>query len=259
MLASIFILLAIIVLAIVILAVWGTDEGIEEFFSRVREHCKQITAKPSAQPLSSRSPPPQQQPKVGKHRRSWKTWMATALGILGASVIASLFFGSRPSINPVVGVGNIHLQSAANRAIKKDYRNSGIEFSAYYKGGFSRSVLVLDLEAVFENNSKLDVFRALLDIAQEMKDESFETVELAHRGTTKFILDAAYFRKLGHERDYQNPAYTIRTFPENLRTLTGGSSYGQWTGGMIGVLTEQMNDFNDFHDKWYLDDLRYGR
>jgi hypothetical protein len=72
-------------------------------------------------------------------------------------------------------------------------------------------------------------------------------------------LDGSYFRQLGRDRDYQKPAFTIRTFPENLRTPTGGQAYGQWTGGILGVLNEQMKDSNDFHDKWYLDDLRHGR
>jgi hypothetical protein len=194
-------------------------------------------------------------PQIGQPRQFW---IFAALGIVAVVCFIALLTGTKPSINPVVAVGNIQLQSAANQAVKKDYRNGGVEFSAYYKSDFSQSVLVLDLQKVSGTNSKADVFRVLLDIAQEMKDESFETVELSHAGTAKFILDGVYFRQLGVERGYQNPAYTLRTFPENLRTPTGTPAYGQWTGGIIGVLNQQMKDFNDFHDKWYLDDLRAG-
>ena len=47
------------------------------------------------------------------------------------------------------------------------------------------------------------------------------------------------------------------TFPENLKTTSGLSAYSQWEGGMLGVLNRQLEDFNDFHDKWYLNDLTH--
>jgi hypothetical protein len=174
------------------------------------------------------------------------------IGVVAICVfVALLLFGSKGSINPVTAIGNIQLQNAIERAIRKDYRNSGIEFSVHYKSDFSTAIVVLQLERISGGTSRPDVFRALLDIAQEMKDESFETLELAHRGSTKFLLDGSYFRQLGRERDYQNPNYTIRTFPENLRLPSGGHAYESWSGGIFAVLERQMQDFNDFHDKWY--------
>jgi hypothetical protein len=35
----------------------------------------------------------------------------------------------------------------------------------------------------------------------------------------------------------------------------GSSAYPEWTGGWLGVASKQINDFNDFHSKWYLDDM----
>ena len=49
--------------------------------------------------------------------------------------------------------------------------------------------------------------------------------------------------------------YTIRTFPENLRTPDGERAFSVWEGGMFGVLKAQMEDFNEFHDEWYMDDM----
>jgi len=57
------------------------------------------------------------------------------------------------------------------------------------------------------------------------------------------------------EYESQNPVYTIRTFPENLYTIDGKNVYGEWTGGLLGVVTKQMEDFNDFHKKWYIDEM----
>jgi hypothetical protein len=44
----------------------------------------------------------------------------------------------------------------------------------------------------------------------------------------------------------------MRTFPENLKTTEGYKAYSSWSGGLLGVLNQQMEDSNDFHDKWYM-------
>jgi len=31
----------------------------------------------------------------------------------------------------------------------------------------------------------------------------------------------------------------------------GSRAYSGWIGGVLGVLEKQMEDFNDFHKKWY--------
>jgi len=60
---------------------------------------------------------------------------------------------------------------------------------------------------------------------------------------------------LGKEYSWQNPVYTIRTFPENLINLDGSMAYPEWTGGWLRVTGKQMEDFNNFHKKWYLEDI----
>jgi hypothetical protein len=32
-------------------------------------------------------------------------------------------------------------------------------------------------------------------------------------------------------------------------------AYSTWIGGVLGVLQRQLDDFNDFHDRWCLDDM----
>ena len=75
------------------------------------------------------------------------------------------------------------------------------------------------------------------------------------RDRTKFLLDGESFRVLGAEYDTQNPVYTMRTFPSKLNRADGAKAFSTWTGGMIGVLGKQMDDFNAFHKEWYLADL----
>lgn len=136
-----------------------------------------------------------------------------------------------------------------------DSRNSGIEVDLHYKNYINPKVLVFNLKNVSNDKAVADVFRVLLQTTSELKEKDFETVELAFQGTTKFKLNGSYFKELGIEYDTQNPVYTMRTFPKNLMDITGKSVYGEWTGGLLGVLNKQMEDFNEFNRKWYLEDM----
>lgn len=171
-------------------------------------------------------------------------------GVGGAVALVLLAIGLVYAINNSV---NGPLQ----KTITTDSRNAGIEAKARY-GNFARSLLVFDLTNISANNSRADVFRVFLQYAAAVKDKQFESVQLAWRGRVKFIIDGAYFQKLGREFDFQNSVYTIRTFAENLRTPTGTRAFPEWEGGMLGVLKAQMDDFTRFHDQWYWDDLKRG-
>lgn len=148
-----------------------------------------------------------------------------------------------------------NLQSPLEKVFSDDIRNHGVEVKAHYKGFVDSSVLVFDLQDVSGSSSRADVFRVFLQYADKMQDEYFDEVELAFRGETRFKIDGYYFRTLGREYGTQNVMYTIRTFPENLKLPYGTSAYSTWSGGVLGVLKEQIDDFNDFHDKWYMNEL----
>ena len=139
--------------------------------------------------------------------------------------------------------------------LKSDSRNSGIHMTAHYGNYIVPSVLVLDLRKVSGKNSNADAFRVLLQYAEAIQKKEFETVNLNCKGKTKFVLKGAYFRRLGEEYDFQNPVYTMRTFPENVYTPDGEKAFPSWTGGLIGVSGKQMEDFTEFHQHWYIDNL----
>lgn len=169
--------------------------------------------------------------------------------LLGAALLALVLFGV------FVYFPNRSLQSSMRNVISGDARNAGMEVSVHYAGWFDRSTLVYDLEHVGFGHAPIDVFRVLLQYAEEVQDKDFEEVVLAFRGEPKFRLKGDYFQTLGREYSFQNPTYTARTFPENLYLPEGGRAYETWTGGLLGVLNAQLEDFNDFHDEWYKDDL----
>jgi hypothetical protein len=155
-----------------------------------------------------------------------------------------------------VGLTNYAMvQRHLGTVLEMDARNAGVRAFAHYGHFVDGGTVVFDLRGIGPENSMADVFRVLTQFSQALKDRRFGRVELAFRGTTKFVVDGAYFQQLGLEFEKQNPIYTIRTFPEKLVRPDGTRAFGQWSGGLIGVLSQQMKDFNAFHEQWYLDDL----
>ena len=136
-----------------------------------------------------------------------------------------------------------------------DPRNSGIEISSNYKNYIQLSTLAVNVRRVEGEKSAADVFRVLLQYSSKIKDKKFDLILLQSKGKTKFQLKGDYFRQLGIEYGQQNPVYTMRTFTEHLYTSEGDKAFGTWTGGLLGVLKEQMEDFEEFHKKWYVEDM----
>jgi len=56
----------------------------------------------------------------------------------------------------------------------------------------------------------------------------------------------------------QNPVYTMRTFPQNVYALDGSPAFETWSGGLLGVLGKQLEDFSEFHKQWYLNEISAG-
>ncbi|MGE5391552.1 MAG: hypothetical protein ACM3PE_10880 [Deltaproteobacteria bacterium] len=173
---------------------------------------------------------------------SGKKPKSRVLGISAAIVILILF--------GYVGYPQIQLQRAMATVIKEDNRNEGIKVSVHYKNYYDSSVLIYDLKEIPGDKSMLDIFRVFLQYADKTQNKDFHTVELSCNGTTKFLLDGSDYKVIGQEYSFQNPMYTIRTFPEKLKTPQGDAAFESWSGGILGVLGQQMNDFNSFMTQW---------
>ncbi len=168
-------------------------------------------------------------------------------------IIIIIFLGS--GVIAIFSANHLMLGKPLADVLKSDSRNSGIHMIAHYGNHIVPSVLVLDLRKVSGKNSAADVFRVLLQYAEAIQKKEFETVYLNYKGKTKFVLEGAYFRELGKEYDFQNPVYTMRTFPENVYTPDGEKAFPSWTGGLIGVAGKQMEDFAEFHQQWYINEF----
>jgi hypothetical protein len=168
--------------------------------------------------------------------------------IVGIVIIASVGFGA------IFFVNYLNLSMPLNNVLEQDSRNSGIVLSAHYENYINPSVLVIDVKNIEGTKSAADVFRLFLNYADEMQEKRFEKVLLSCKGDQRFFIEGLYFETIGKEFSYQNPVYTMRTFSENLYEPSGARAYGTWTGGVLGVMGKQMEDFSDFHKSWYLRD-----
>jgi len=147
------------------------------------------------------------------------------------------------------------LKKVAAAVLDQDPRNKGISVRLLRKSQGQKSVLVFDLLAVSGDNSAMDVFRVFNQAAEKIQNEHFDEIRLAYKGDVRFTIDGDYFQTLGAEYSSQNPVYTLRTFPENLYRPDGSKAFGTWSGGILGVVKEQMDDFHRFHREWYMNDL----
>lgn len=155
----------------------------------------------------------------------------------------------------VFSINWISLNKPLSEALKSDQRNDGIEVISHYEIYVNPSVVVFDIKNVGNENSRADVFRVLMQFSERMKDRDYEQILLSYRGTVKFQIKGSYFKQLGNEFGEQNSIYTIRTFPENLYKPDGSKAFGSWSGGIFAVLGKQMEDFNEFHNQWYIKDI----
>jgi hypothetical protein len=168
-----------------------------------------------------------------------------------SKVLAAVFI----AIGIVAATNYFQLQRPLSLALSEDSRNDGIDVSVHYEYYINPSTLIFNLKSVSQERSPADVTRVLLKFSESQRSKEFAKVKLSHAGNEKFLMTGEYFKRLGQEFAEQNPVYTIRTMPENIYKTDGTSAFGTWTGGILGVIGKQMEDFNEFHRQWYISDL----
>lgn len=136
--------------------------------------------------------------------------------------------------------------------LASDERNAGFDLAAHYQYFLNPGTLVLDLKRV-DAAAPLDLLRGLFQAAAALHAESrhFDQVLLCRSGKTIYLLDGVAFGTLGAEfAGGQNPVYLIRTLPQHLRRPDGTPAFGEWQGGLLGVVKEQMEDVSDAAHQW---------
>jgi len=166
-----------------------------------------------------------------KHK--WKVLAATA----AAGIVA-------------VGAYNATIYFPVNDALRADPRNSGLTIAAYRTYAVHPSDITLNVLGA-EAAAPLDVFRIIFQTAKALKDSRFGNVHLVRGTTHVYTLTGADFQQLGQEFAMgQNPVFMVRTLPEKLLLPDGRKAFGEWTGGLLGVVSRQMEDANEAARTW---------
>ena len=147
---------------------------------------------------------------------------------------------------------NAEVSDLVAEALGGDSRNDAFSLSAHLGDYEDPSALVLNLEDV-GNAAPVDLWRGLFQSAEAFSESgrTFDRVIMARSDVAVFTLDGPEFSKLGTEyANGQNPVYLIRTLPEKLQTPEGASAFDSWSGGLLGVTAEQMEDANEAALQW---------
>lgn len=152
----------------------------------------------------------------------------------------------------VVAVNAVRVYMPGQEALKY---TEEIKVASYYRFGIVPDSIVFDLRHVGWDASGALILGRFFAFAEDFKDRKFREVRLAYKGRTKFILDGNDFNEIGRNNSWQNPIYTVRTFPEKLRKPDGTRAYSSWSGGILGVLGAQIDDVNEITRDWYLNDM----
>lgn len=197
----------------------------------------------------------------GRFARSRLYWVA----MTSTSAVTAPVPSPRPTTNPIRVVGVLLVLAAfvwginylwvgkpVSDALARDSRNNGYTLSAHLHYYADPSTLVLDLTRA-EHIAPADLFRGLFTSAQALHESgrSFSQVILARSHREVFRLPGESFEEIGKlYSEGENPVYLIRTLPEKLTTPDGTPAFGTWTGGLLGVVSHQMEDATEAGRKW---------
>ena len=154
----------------------------------------------------------------------------------------------------LVILGNVGtLTVPVSSELSTDPRNEVVDVSVHYKAYVNPTVLVFTVKD--NRGSRVDAMRTLLQTAEVLQGRSFTRVEMHGPGGYQYYLEGEYFRELGEDYDFQNPAYTMRTFTEHVYEPGGSKAFYQFNTSLLGSMTEGLSNLNEMHDVWYINDL----
>lgn len=150
-----------------------------------------------------------------------------------------------------LGVYNAWVTWPVHRALAEENDYSVV---AYRRWLLSPTSIVVDVRGVAPSASMAGMDRNLFKAAEALKDRSYDTVVLAHGGAGKFIMSGSAFKTIGEEQSYQNPVYVVRTMQQDIKNMDGTPAFPALHGGWLGVLGAEMEQHQDLHQRWWVQD-----
>lgn len=152
----------------------------------------------------------------------------------------------------VWGANEVFLAGPVRRALRDDTRNTSFTLRAHYAYYVNPTTVVFNLTRV-QDVAPVDLFRALFQAtgAVAQSGQHPTRIVLARAGRPVFHMLGDQAVEIGSAfTASENPVYLIRTLPEKLYEIDGRAAYQTWTGGMLGVLSRQMEDATDAARRW---------
>ncbi|HVR40894.1 MAG TPA: hypothetical protein VMU84_17515, partial [Thermoanaerobaculia bacterium] len=159
-----------------------------------------------------------------------------------------LIFVGTPLIAAVIGYSaNLFLlQEPVNDILRENAAFRGMNISAHYQYWIVPGVVVYDLRELSVRQTPIDVQTAFLEFAKRLRAKKYDRIELSYRGTTKFSIDGASFRRLGDEFHKGNLDYVLYSFPRLFRAEDGAKTPDAKASDRDALL--------QFHRQWYGED-----
>ena len=159
-----------------------------------------------------------------------------------------LVFVGTPLIAALIGYSaNLFLlQEPVNDILRENAAFRGMEVSAHYEYFVVPGVVVYDLRGLSFRQTPLDVHKAFLEFAKQLKEKRYKRVDLSYKGTTKFSIDGAAFARLGNEYSKNNFKFALYDFPRLFQPAAGTTP--------VEPATSNRDELLEFHRRWYGED-----
>ena len=157
-----------------------------------------------------------------------------------------LVFVGTPLVAALIGYSaNIFLlQEPMNDVLRQNAAFQGMEVSAHYEYWVVPGVVVYDLRQLGIRQTPIDVHTAFLEFAKKLRAKRYSRVDVSYRGTTKFQIDGASFRRLGDEYAKRNFDFVLYRFPRLFHSV----------GAQPPFSPSDRDALVQFHKHWYGDD-----
>ena len=190
-------------------------------------------------------------PRAKAFIKKRKTLIISAAAILLLSLLLLGLLGGKININPFRSYANIGLQSDLNNILS----NTGIKAKTYYSGPLTNSI-VFDIYDISGQNSRADVLEVLHKFARSQAGKTYNKVILSFRGDPRFQLDGRFFNQLATSYRWRDTMYAAQHIAEHVQNCNGTAAYARPSSRMLPlVIGTQWRNSNDFHSKWYWNDL----
>lgn len=156
-----------------------------------------------------------------------------------------LVFVGTPLVAALIGYSAnlLLLQEPLNDVLKQKAAFNGMSVSAHYQYYVIPGVVVYDIEGLSVRQTPIDVHTAFLEFAKKLKAKRYSRVELSYKGTTKYSIDGASFKKLGEEYAKRNFDWVLYSFARLVRPEDGTQPLDDSVSDRDALL--------DFHRQWY--------